>query len=192
MEYIEKTLLVIKPDGVQRTLVGDVINRMEKVGLKIVGMKMLKVNEEFVEKHYLVDPNWKQVTGEKSFASYKQKGIDSPFKDTLEAGESILNTLKKYITSGPVVAIVLEGAHAVALTRKLVGSTEPLTSDVGTIRGDYVMDSYEVADISKRSIKNIVHASGNLEEAKKEIAIWFDSGELVDYKTVHEDILYGN
>jgi Nucleoside diphosphate kinase len=156
----ERTFVAIKPDGVQRSLIGEVIQRFERVGLKIVGLKILTISEDHVEKHY--------------------EKLD----------EKIRKHLKKYMTSGPVVAMVLEGAHAVQLVRKLVGKTEPLTSDVGTIRGDYVLDSYAMADGDDRAVRNLIHASGNVEEAEFEIGHWFKKDELVNYKLVQEAILY--
>jgi nucleoside-diphosphate kinase len=105
-------------------------------------------------------------------------------------GDFVLGKLKKYITSGPVMIMAWEGIHSVAVVRKLVGGTEPRTSDVGTIRGDFVHDSYEIADLDGRSVRNVVHASGSPEEAENEIAIWFDKNEVIDYKLIQEAILY--
>ncbi len=113
-----------------------------------------------------------------------------PTTDPEEAGDKILDVLKKYITSGPVFAVVFEGANAVGLVRKITGGTEPLTSDVGTIRGDFMLDSYHVADTDGRAVRNVIHASGSVDEANKEIAHWFGSDEIVDYNIVQEKILY--
>jgi len=156
----ERTFVAIKPDGVQRSLVGEVISRFERVGLKLVAIKLAVVSEEHVEKHY--------------------EKLD----------EKIKAHLKKYMTSGPVVAMVWEGANSVKLVRKLVGSTEPLSSDVGTIRGDFVLDSYAMADADGRAVRNLIHASGNVEEAEFEIHHWFKSEELINYTLVQEKILY--
>lgn len=186
----ERTLVVIKPDGVQRSLVGDIIKRYESVGLKLVGMKMLVPTEEHIEKHYTLDPNWRRVTGEKTIKGYQDKGLTPPSMDPLEITAKILANLKKYMTSGPVIAMVLEGAHAVKIVRKITGGTEPLTSDVGTIRGDYVLDSYQMADTDSRAVRNLIHASGSVDEANAEIAHWFKPEELTDYRIIHEEILY--
>jgi len=186
----ERTLVIVKPDGVQRSLVGEVVKRYERVGLKIVGMKLVVPTEDQVEQHYTVDPSWKKNVGEKSIAAYEKKGITPPSTDPEEVGNSVLNSLKKYFISGPVLAIVFEGAHAVPLVRKIAGGTEPLTSDVGTIRGDYMLDSYQMADIDGRAVRNVVHASGSVEEANAEIKHWFSDNEIVDYKIVQEKILY--
>src|SRR3989338_3499100 len=169
----ERTFVIVKPDGVQRGLIGEIVKRYEKVGLKLVGMKMLVPEADKVEAHYTLDPQWRTVTGEKNIASYREEGMAPPSEDPLKITEKILANLKKYLTSGPIVAMVWEGAHAVKIVRKLTGGTEPLTSDVGTIRGDYVLDSYSMADADNRAVRNLIHASGSIEEADAEIAHWF-------------------
>ena len=185
-----KTLIVIKPDGVQRSLIGEIISRFEKRGLKLVGLKMLVPTADFVRKHYLVDPNWPMVTGQKTIDSYIKKGKKPPFTDPLKVTELVIKNLIHFMASGPVVAMVWEGAHAVGIARKIVGGTEPLTSDVGTIRGDFTLDSYEMADLDSRAVRNLLHASGNVSDAEKEIALWFKKGELLNYRLVQEKILY--
>jgi len=186
----ERTLVVVKPDGVQRGLVGEIIRRYEGVGLKLVGMKMLVPDEAHIEKHYTLDPEWRRITGEKTINSYRDKGLKPPSEDPLKITEAILQNLKKYLSCGPVIAMVWEGAHAVGIIRKITGGTEPLTSDVGTIRGDYVLDSYTMADTDSRAVRNLVHASGSVNEAEAEIAHWFKPNELTDYRIIHEEILY--
>jgi len=186
----ERTLVIVKPDGVQRGLVGEVIKRFERVGLKIVGMKMMVPSADKIEEHYTLDPQWRTVTGQKTIDSYKAKGMKPPSEDPLEITAKILANLKKYMTSGPVVFMVLEGAHAVKIVRKLGGGTEPLSSDVGSIRGDYVLDSYQMADTDSRAVRNIVHMSGSPDEANAEIKHWFADSEVIDYRIIHEEILY--
>jgi nucleoside-diphosphate kinase len=187
----ERTLVVIKPDGVQRSLVGEIIRRFERMGLKIVGIKMLVPTSQFVEAHYTLDPSWKKSVGEKSIKAYEAKGQKHPIgKDPIEVADFVLAKLKKYIMSGPVVAMALEGAHAASIVRKVVGSTEPLSSDVGTIRGDFVLDSYQMSDADDRAVRNLIHASGSKEEAEREIPHWFSPGEIIDYKHIQEQILY--
>lgn len=154
---IERTLVLIKPDGVQRGLIGRLIQRFEEVGLKIVGMKMMWVDSDFAKQHY-------------------KAHVDKEFYHGLEA----------MITEGPIVAMVLEGLHAVELVRKMVGSTEPRSAPPGTIRGDFSHHSYVYTDAAGKAIKNLIHASGNVEEANDEIKLWFDEKELHSYKTVHE------
>jgi len=186
----EQTLIIIKPDGIQRSLVGEIIKRFERIGLKLCAIKLIVPTAEQVERHYLVNPLWKTIVGKKAIQSYKEKGIEPPSYDANKIGERVLDNLKVYITAGPVIAIVLEGAHAGEIVRKLVGKTEPLRSDVGTIRGDFMLDSYQMSDASNRAVRNLVHASGTPEEAIKEIEIWFNPEELVRYRIVQEEILY--
>lgn len=186
----ERTLVIIKPDGVQRGLIGEILHRYERVGLKLVGLKFLVPTQELVEKHYLVDPDWKVKTGEKAIQAYREKGLEPPETDPEKAGEQVLTHLKNYLTSGPVVAMVWQGMNAVRIIRKITGGTEPLTSDVGTIRGDLTIDSYQIADIDQRAVRNLIHASGSVEEAEKEIALWFKPEELINYRLVGESILY--
>lgn len=186
----ERTLVVIKPDGVQRSLIGEIIKRYERVGLKLLGAKMVVPTAEFIEKHYTLDPEWRRVTGEKTIKSYKEKGMEPPSNDPLEITARILENLKKYMTSGPVFAMVWQGAHAVKIVRKITGGTEPLSTDTGTIRGDFVLDSYQMSDMDNRSVRNLVHASGSVDEANNEIKHWFNENELMNYRLVQEQIMY--
>lgn len=186
----EQTLVIIKPDGIQRTLVGEIIRRYERLGLKMVAMKMLISNPEHIEKHYTFDPTWRKVTGEKTIQSYIDKGLKPPSDDPLAITAKILENLKKYMTSGPVIAMVWQGAHAVQIVRKVTGKTEPLTSDVGTIRGDFVLDSYQMSDDDNRCVRNLIHASGSVSEAEMEIAHWFKPEEIINYRLVQEQIMY--
>jgi nucleoside-diphosphate kinase len=186
----ERTLVIIKPDGIQRSLVGDIIRRYEHVGLKLIGTKLIVPTKEHVEEHYMLDPNWLQIVGEKSIKVYRGKGLQPPSMDPAALGKIVLENLKKYLTSGPIMPMVWQGAHAVAIIRKLTGGTEPFSSDVGTIRGDYVLDSYEMSDTDTRAIRNLIHASGTVEEANMEIKHWFSPNELVEYRLVQEQILY--
>ena len=186
----EKTLVIIKPDGIQRSMIGEVIKRLERVGLKLVAIDMNVPTEDKVRTHYLVDPEWRRKAGQKSMDAYLNKGLDCPFKDPVEAGEKVLNNLVKYMTSGPVVSMIWQGAHAVSIVRKIVGSTEPLSSDVGTIRGDFVLDSYQMSDLNNRSVRNLIHASGSVDDAKQEITHWFAPEKVIDYRLIQEQILY--
>jgi len=186
----EKTFVIIKPDGVQRSLIGEIIKRYEKIGLKLIGLKMGVATPDMIEKHYTIDTEWMRKTGEKTIANYKEKGLKPPSEDPIEITKVVLNNLKKYMTSGPVIIMVWQGAHAVGIVRKITGATEPLTSDVGTIRGDFVLDSYVMSDTDGRAVRNILHASGTVEEAEKEIALWFKEDELINYSTIQEVILY--
>ncbi len=186
----ERTLVIVKPDGVQRALVGEIMKRFENVGLKLVAIKMTTTSAEHVEKHYTLDPEWRRITGEKTISSYKEKGAAPPSEDPYEVTAVILENLKRYMVAGPIVPMIWEGAHAVKVVRKLVGSTEPLSSAPGTIRGDYVLDSYPMSDTDGRAIRNLIHASGSPSEAEAEIKHWFKPEEIVRYRRMQDAIVY--
>ena len=145
---------------------------------------------DLIEKHYTLDPEWRRITGEKTIKGYIDKGLVPPSNDPLEITKILLGRLSRYMTKGPVIVMIWEGAHAVAIVRKITGGTEPLTSDVGTIRGDFVLDSYEMTDHDGRSVRNLVHASGSVKEANDEIKHWFNESEITEYTHVQEKILY--
>jgi len=187
-------LIVIKPDGIVRGLTGEIIGRFERVGLKLVAVKMLKVPRPLAEKHYPGDrESWLRGMGEKTLENYKKFGVD-PIKmlgtnDTHEIGLMIQKWLIDYIVSGPVLALVVEGPHAVELVRKICGNTLPFLSEPGTIRGDLAYDSSYLANTAKRAIKNLVHASGSIDEAKYEIPLWFTPSEIQEYERAGESIM---
>lgn len=160
---VEKTLVLFKPDAVQRGLVGDILTRFERVGLKIVGTKMIFPDKDHYYKHY--------------------EGIGQM---VTRRGEKAFDVTLQMMVSGPVIAMVFEGVEAVALVRKMVGGTEPKTAAPGTIRGDFSHMSFEYADGKDKGIPNLIHASGDPEEAEKEIGHWFGDSELYDYEVVNE------
>jgi nucleoside-diphosphate kinase len=186
----ERTLVIIKPDGIQRNLVGEIIKRYERAGLKLTAIKMMVPTADLVEKHYTLDPEWRRITGEKTIKGFKDKGLKPPTEDPIESTGILLGRLIKYITSGPVIAMVWQGAHAVEVVRKITGGTEPLTSPIGTIRGDFLLDSYQMTEADDRSLRNLVHASGSPKEAENEIMHWFKKEEIIDYTLIQEKILY--
>lgn len=186
----ERTLVVVKPDGIQRALIGEIIKRYERTGFKLVALKMFVPTESMIEEHYLLDPEWKKNVGEKAIASYVKKGETPPSSDPVEVANLVVERLKKYMTSGPVIAMVWEGAHAVELVRKITGGTEPRSAGIGTIRGDFVVDSYQLADGADRAIRNLIHASGSVREAEMEIPHWFSAKEIMSYRVPHEATLY--
>lgn len=185
----ERTFVIIKPDGIQRSLVGEIIKRFERVGLKIVGLKFGMLDREKIWKHYDKDDAWFLKKGTNIANDRKASGM-SVDKEPIEYGKDIIRALEKFMTACPVVSIVLEGNEAVAVVKKIVGETEPKTSDVGTIRGDLTIDSYNISAVDDRAVRNLIHCSDEVENAKKEIALWFDEKELFDYRLVSEAILY--
>lgn len=160
---MERTLILIKPDAVQRTIVGEIITRFERVGLKIIGMKMLEPSSELYHEHY-----------EKISQLISRRG------------QAVFDVNLEFMMQGPVIALVLEGVGAAALVRKMVGETEPATAQPGTIRGDYSHVSFDHANAVGAGIPNLVHASGDAAEAEAEIKLWFAPDELFNYATTHE------
>jgi nucleoside-diphosphate kinase len=187
----EKTLIIIKPDGVQRNLIGEIVTRLEKAGLKLVAMKMMTSDVEMIKKHYTLDPEWMRLVGEKSIKGLLDKGIEPISRDPMVIAQSVIDRLSKYLTSGPIIPMIWQGGHAVSVVRKIVGSTEPVMSDVGTIRGDFVLDSYQMAMDDERCVRNLIHASGTVDEAVNEIKLWFKDGEIMEYVLANESIIYG-
>lgn len=185
----ERTFVIVKPDGVQRGLVGEIISRFERTGLKVAGLKMAVLPEELLWKHYDKDDEWFLKKGTNTVAARTAAGMTVD-KDPLEYGKDIIRALIKYMTAGPVVMMVIEGNQAVAVVKKLVGETEPATSDVGTIRGDLTIDSYAICAVDDRAVRNLIHCSDEVENANKEIAMWFPNEEVYNYRHVMEEILY--
>jgi len=163
MEHIQRTLILFKPDAVQRGIVGEILSRFERVGLKIIGTKMIAPDEAHYHKHY--EEIGQVIT---------------------RRGEATFNNVLAMMNQGPVIAMVLEGVEAVELVRKLVGTTEPKSSSPGTIRGDFSHMSYGYGDSAEKGIPNLIHASGDLADAEKEIPHWFSDEELCDYTVLNE------
>jgi nucleoside-diphosphate kinase len=185
----EKSFVIIKPDGVQRNFIGEIISRIERTGLKIVAMKMAIPTEEQCWLHYNKDDVWFLEKGTKIVNDRKTRGAEIT-KSALEYGKEIVGRLVKFMTAGPVVIMVIEGNQSVGIVKKLVGSTEPLTSDVGTIRGDFTLDSYTLADADGRAVRNLIHCSDKPEEAEREIKIWIKPEEIISYTSIQEKMLY--
>lgn len=185
----ERSLVLLKPDTVQRSLVGEVIKRFENTGLKISAMKMIVPTEAQLLTHYNKDDAWYQRKGEGIVAELTAQGKEIT-KEPMEYGRDIIRTIVRYMTAAPVVAMILEGNKAVSVVTKIVGTTEPSTSDVGTIRGDYTVDSYSHATFENRAVRNLVHQSESPEEAEREIVIWFKDEEIMKYVTAQERIMY--
>ncbi len=180
---MERTLIILKPDAVQRGLMGEILSRFERAGLKAVGMKMVVPSEELVKQHYVDD--LVPIVGKKTKVDWEAYGIEHT-ETADEIGRMIVDGTRNFMRSGPVLAVVLEADHAVEIVRKMVGSTGPKDSAPGTIRGDYAHLSLGQASIYKKGAANLIHASGTVDEAKHEIDLWFNKDELFEYTTVHE------
>lgn len=191
----QRTFVMIKPDGVMRGLIGEIIHRIEKAGLKIVAMKMLLPDEELIRKHYPTsDEKWIARLGSKALSGLDGLPLEPQdiygTNDERELGENALAGLIQYMQSGPVVAMVVEGIQAIDMMRKLVGATLPFKSEMGTIRGDFSVDNPVVANVEGRSIHNLIHASEIPEEAEHEISLWFDGETICNYSLGNDDIMY--
>lgn len=191
----ERTLVFLKPDGVQRGLVGEVVRRFENAGLKLIGMKMVRPNRKLLDRHYPTDAGFLTTIGGKTKDAFATYGLDvkreTGTDDPQEIGRQVRGWLIDYVSSGPVVAFVLEGIQAVSAVRKLVGDTLPYRAAPGTIRGDYSIDSPTVANLAKRPVRNLIHASGSTEEADAEIALWFEESELFEYDRSDAKAMFG-
>lgn len=191
MQNIEKerTYLMMKPDGVVRGLTGEVIKRIERVGLKIVALKMFWATPEQIDEHYPKDDGWLKRIGQKTKANYDKYGLDVKSlgtDDDKKIGLMVRSWLLDYLTSAPMIKMVIEGPHAVDLIRKMAGNTIPSQAEMGTIRGDFSVDSAAFANRDKRAIFNVIHASETPEEAEHEINFWFGPEEIFDYERVEE------
>lgn len=190
----ERTVMLIKPDGVKRGLTGECIKRIEQRGLKVIALKMMVATEEQARKHYPGTEHWLRTMGEKTLETYAKYHKD-PLKDlgtadTLEIGNKIYDWNVELFTSGPIVAILISGIHAVDMVRKIVGKTFPAFADMGTIRGDYSVDSPALANEAQRAVRNVVHASGDPVESAHEVAHWFTPEEIHDYTRSEEDVMF--
>ena len=190
----EKTFVILKPDAVQRGLIGDIINRFERIGLKIVAMKMVLPTEELAIKHYNKDDAWMIKKGETNVIK-NRKELGLPIEKTaLEYGRDIFRGLVEYMICSPVVAMVLEGNSAQAVVKRLVGTTEPATSDTGTIRGDLSLETYMLCDTDGgRAVRNLIHCTDPADgegAAEREINVWFKPEEIIKWKSINEKMLY--
>jgi nucleoside-diphosphate kinase len=190
----EKTVVLIKPDGVKRGLIGEITSRIEKRGLKVIALEMIWATKQQMDDHYPKDEKWIARLGEKTKATYEKYGYNAKKElgtdDNMKIGKMIREWLVEYMTSGPLVKMIVKGIHAVDMVRKLSGNTMPALAEMGTIRGDFSVDSSIAANKGKRSVHNIVHASETPEEAAHEIEFWFAPEEIHDYKRAEEDIMF--
>jgi nucleoside-diphosphate kinase len=190
----EKTLVLVKPDGVMRGLTGEIISRFERRGLKVVALRMVWPTKDHIARHYPESDEWFKNVGARAAAFFADRAMDVQkhlgTHDHIAIGKQVKSWLGNYMTEGPVVAMVIQGMHAITTVRKLVGHTYPVEALPGTIRGDFSVDAPTVANLEKRIVKNIVHASGNHEEAAHEISHWFSPAELYEYKRADEDTMF--
>jgi len=186
----QRTLTVFKPDVIQRQIVGEILQRFERKGFKVVAMKMLVPSAELVGKHYSGDEAYLTDVGSKTIAFAKERGDNIPEGTPLELGQKIRQYNIDYLTCGPVIAMVLEGPNVIEAVRKIIGRSNPILADVGTIRSDYTTDSYFLADVQGRTTRTMFHASDSVEAANREIPLWFEVDEIVEYETAIEKILY--
>ena len=189
----ERTFVILKPDAVQRGLVGEIIQRFERIGLKIVGMKMHMADEKKLWEHYHKEDEWFLKKGEKIVENRKGMGL-SLEKEAIEYGRDIIGVVVNYMKAGPVVSMVLEGNNAAAVVKRLVGGTEPATADTGTIRGDFAIDSYYLCDTDgSRGLRNLIHCTDPADgegAQEREIGIWFTEDEITKYRLISEAMLY--
>jgi len=191
----QKTIIILKHDAVARGLMGEILKRFERAGLKMVAFKFIQAPEDLAVKHYPSDDVWYRTAGERTLTEYKEKGID-PVKelgtaDAVKIGKLIKKWNVDYLTEGPILATVWEGYDAIKVVRKLVGSTKPAEAAPGTIRGDFSIDNVELANALKRPFRNLVHASGNESEAENELDLWFEASEICnDYFRADQDMMF--
>lgn len=192
----ERTFVMVKPDGVMRGLVGEVIKRLEQRGLKIIAMKMVQASHDHVDAFYPKDKEWIERLGSKAKKTFDEYNLDLKKEmgtdDLFELGSAVRSGLIDFMTIAPVVPMVVEGLHAISIVRKIVGSTLPIFAEPGTIRGDYSHDAPTAANMENRAIYNIVHASETPEEAKHEVAHWFKENEIHDYDRSDHVIMFGD
>ncbi len=190
----EQTLVLLKPDAVARGLTGTLLERFEQAGLKIVALKMVHPTKEKAAGHYDGPDEWIRGMGQKTLDSFAEFDMDVETvlgtTDTYTIGTMVRGWLVDYIASGPIIAMVLEGVHAITAVRRMVGFTIPARAEPGTIRGDYSIDSNTLSSLEKRSTKNMIHASGDTEEAAQEIAYWFKPDETVSYQRADEIVMF--
>ncbi len=187
----ERTLVLLKPDVLQRQLVGEILSRFERKGIKMTAIKMLNATKEQVGEHYIDEEGYLIETGEKAKKGAIARGEDISNWNSLEQGKKIRQRNINYLTCGPIVAIVFEGFGVISQVRKILGSASPADGDIGTIRDDYSLDTYALADFLDRSTMTMLHASDSVENAERELKIWFKESEICnDYETGVEKIFY--
>lgn len=192
----QRALIIIKPDGVQRGLIGRIVSRFEAVGLKIIGLKFIWATSEQIKNHYPETDVWFKTVGERTLTNYVKKGLDAKkvfgTDDAISIGKTVKNWLIKYLQESPILVAVVEGYEAIEIVRKISGNTIPLLAAPGTIRGDFSHDNIELANENKRPLRNIIHAADTIEDAEKEIKVWFNNNELFEYERADEVFMFRN
>lgn len=190
----QKALLIIKPDGVQRGLIGKILKRFETVGLTIVGLKFQMADKSTIIAHYPETDAWFKKVGERTLTNYAKKGLDAKkvfnTNDAISIGKTVKQWLITYFQESPVLLAVVEGYDVIEIVRKLSGNTIPLLALPGTIRGDFSHDTIDLANEQNRPLRNIIHASDTVEDGEKEVALWFKPEELFSYERCDEHIMF--
>ena len=190
----QKALIIIKPDGVQRGLLGKIVNRFEQVGLKIIGLKFEMADEKKVIAHYPETDAWFKKVGERTLTNYAKKRLDAKkifnTDDPIQIGRTVKKWLVTYFQESPVFIMALESYDCIEICRKLSGNTIPVLANPGTIRGDFSHDTIDLANEQNRPLRNIIHASDAVEDGEKEIKVWFTKEELFSYELVGEKFMY--
>lgn len=181
----EKTFVLVKPDGVKKGLVGEIITRFERRDLKVVALELFVPTRDQINDHYPKDEAWIRRLGQKSLSTYEKYGLDPVAilgsKDEFEIGKMVRGWVIDFMMSAPLVKMVIQGVHAIDMVRKIAGPTLPFLAPMGTIRGDFSNDSPALANSEKRAVMNLLHASETVEEAAHEIKHWFGSQKMASY-----------
>jgi nucleoside-diphosphate kinase len=190
----QRALLIIKPDGVQRGLIGKIIKRFEQVGLTIIGLKFYWAEKEKIIAHYPETEAWFKKVGERTLTNYAKKGLDAKkvfgTDDAVTIGKTVKSWLIEYLQESPLFFTVVEGYEAIEIVRKLSGNTIPLMAACGTVRGDFSHDTIDLANEQNRPLRNIIHASDTVEDGEKEVNLWFTEKELFSYKRTDEEFMF--
>jgi nucleoside-diphosphate kinase len=190
----QKALIMIKPDGVQRGLIGKILIRFETVGLKLIGLKFEMATSDKIVAHYPETDAWFKKVGERTLTNYAKKGLDAKkvfnTNDPISIGKTVKKWLIDYLQESPLFFAVFEGYEAIEIVRKLSGNTIPLLANPGTIRGDFSHDTIDLANEQNRPLRNIVHASDSVEDGEKEVDLWFTKEELFNYESAGEKFMY--
>jgi len=190
----QKALIIIKPDGVQRGLLGKIITRFEQVGLKIIGLKFIWATEKQIVAQYPETDAWFKKVGERTLTNYSKKGLDAKkvfgTNDAIQIGRTVKKWLITYFQESPVLIMALESYDCIEICRKLSGNTIPVLALPGTIRGDFSHDTIDLANEQNRPLRNIIHASDTVEDGEKEIKVWFTEEELFEYEKADEKFMY--